>query len=322
MVNDSYICEIAPKKHRGTHTAMPQMMVPLGITIGYFTCYGTQHIGSSLSWRLPWIIQAISSVIYLVCCKFLPDSPRWLLLHRRREKALRCIEMLGIDHQEAEEDILRVNNPVSAPEQQLQDLREETKKNPNMLKAMFEPKVRARTLLSFFLLFMQGMCGIDGVLYVSIRRISGILFHHANVTQYSPILFQQAGLSETTAGFVASGVSGALMTIVSVPAIVVPDRFGRRFGVIFGAAGLAACMWIVGGLYAGDAVHTHGVGRWFVIVFIFIFSLHYCSTWAVSGKIYASEIQPIDIRAAANNVATGLNFVSCIPVSKVLLEER
>lgn len=155
---------------------MPQMMVPLGITIGYFTCYGTQHISSSLSWRLPWIIQAISSVIYLACCKFLPDSPRWLLLHQRREKALRCIKMLGIDQKEAEEDILRVENPVSAPERQLQDLREETKKNPNMLKAMFQPKVRARTLLAFFLLFMEGMCGIDGVLYVSMSRInSGFL---------------------------------------------------------------------------------------------------------------------------------------------------
>lgn len=112
------------------------------------------------------------------------------------------------------------------------------------------------------------------------------------------------------------------MTIVSVPAIVVPDRFGRRFGVIFGAAGLAACMWIVGGLYAGNAVHPHGVGRWFVIIIIFIFALHYCTTLAVSGKIYASEIQPIEIRAAANNVATGLNFVSCILFSMVLLKER
>ncbi|KAL9050043.1 MAG: hypothetical protein Q9162_006864 [Coniocarpon cinnabarinum] len=88
-----------------------------------------------------------------------------------------------------------------------------------------------------------------------------------------------------------------------------PDRFGRRFGVIFGAGGLAACMWIVGGLYAGNAVHHHGAGRWFAIIFIFIFTLHYCATWAVSGKIYASEIQPIQTRAAANNVATGLNFI-------------
>ena len=42
---------------------------------------------------------------------------------------------------------------------------------------------------------------------------------------------------------------------------------------------------------------------------VFVFALTYCSTWAIVGKIYASEIQPVQTRAAANSVAQGLGFV-------------
>ncbi|KAL9095355.1 MAG: hypothetical protein Q9165_002226 [Trypethelium subeluteriae] len=183
-----------------------------------------------------------------------------------------------------------VNKPITVPEQELDELNQNTREKPGMLRMIFQRRVRPRTLLAFFLLFMEGMCGIDGILY------------------YAPILFENAGLSETTAGFLASGVSAILMTVVSILAIVVPDRFGRRAGVIVGAAGMAACLLIMGALYAGDAVHNHGVGRWVVIVILFLYQAHYCCTWAVSGKIYASEIRPITARAAANNIATGLNF--------------
>ena len=70
-------------------------------------------------------------------------------------------------------------------------------------------------------------------------------------------------------------------------------------------------MLIIGSLYATDSVHAHaGGGRWVVIVLIFVFALVYVSTWGIVGKIYASEVQPAQTRAAANSVAQGLGFVS------------
>lgn len=49
---------------------------------------------------------------------------------------------------------------------------------------------------------------------------------------------------------------------------------------------------------------------WVVAVSEFVFAIGYVSTWAVVGKIYASEIQPAKTRATTNSVATGGNFVS------------
>lgn len=127
--------------------------------------------------------------------------------------------------------------------------------------------------------------------------------------QYAPTLFEQAGLPEQSAGFLASGVSAILMLVVTVPALIYADRMGRRNSVIIGGVTLAMCMFIIGTLYATDSVHPYGVGRWFVIVLIFVFALTYCVTWGVVGKIYASEIQPAKTRASASCVAQSLGFV-------------
>ena len=70
-------------------------------------------------------------------------------------------------------------------------------------------------------------------------------------------------------------------------------------------------MFLIGGLYAGNAVHgTFGAGRWVVIVSIYIFAVIYCISWAVGIKIYAAEIQPQRTRASATSLAHGSNWVA------------
>lgn len=72
-------------------------------------------------------------------------------------------------------------------------------------------------------------------------------------------------------------------------------------------------VFLIGSLYAAGAVHPYGIARWVVIVSVFLFGLIYSATWGIVGKIYATEIQPTHVRAAANCVAQGLGFV-CLPI--------
>jgi hypothetical protein len=99
------------------------------------------------------------------------------------------------------------------------------------------------------------------------------------------------------------------MLAISIPAFLLVDKWGRRTSAISGGLGLSSCMLIIGSLYAAGAVHPYGVARWVVIILVFVFGLTFSATWAIVGKIYASEIQPSNTRAAANCVATGLGFV-------------
>lgn len=98
------------------------------------------------------------------------------------------------------------------------------------------------------------------------------------------------------------------MLAISVPAFLLADKWGRRTSAITGGIGLSGCMFLIGSLYAAGAVHPYGAARWVVIVSVFLFGLIYCATWGLVGKIYATEIQPTHVRAAANCVAQGLGF--------------
>ena len=153
--------------------------------------------------------------------------------------------------------------------------------------------VRKRTALGCFMMAMQQFSGIDGVLY------------------YAPLLFRQAGLSSEQASFLASGVSALVILGVTIPASILADHWGRRPSTIFGGAGLATCMLIIGSLYASNSVHgDSGAGRWVVIVTIYLFAVVYSTTWAIGFKIYSSEIHPPETRASASSLAQSANWAA------------
>lgn len=156
----SYITEIAPRRWRGMLVSMPQFMATTGICAGYFTCYGTIHITSSISWRLPFIIAAIFAVGLAISCLYLPQSPRWLLLHGRKNDALRESERLNLSSAEVEKDMLKIATRSQSQPTLWQGL-----------SIVFYRRYRARTILGLFILGMIQLCGIDGVLYVSSSRL-------------------------------------------------------------------------------------------------------------------------------------------------------
>jgi MFS family permease len=100
------------------------------------------------------------------------------------------------------------------------------------------------------------------------------------------------------------------MLAFSIPATLLADKWGRRTSAIHGGVILSGTMILIGSLYAANAVHSYGAARSVVIVSVFIFVMGYVSTWAIVGKIYASEIQPTKTRATTNSMATGGGFVS------------
>lgn len=149
-----YICEIAPARHRGVLAGMPQFMATAGICVGYFTCYGTVDIQGSMAWRIPYLLQAVIGSMLALSCLVLPESPRWLLLHGRREQAMRSLKRLDFDMVEAERDFLATN------EQQL------SMSLYQSVAILFKRAYRPRTMLALFILGMVQLSGIDAVTYV------------------------------------------------------------------------------------------------------------------------------------------------------------
>ena len=170
MMRNSYICEISPPKNRVSLTTGPQLDITLGLMVGYFTCYGTANLESSLSWRAPFIILACLSLAFSAASLlWLVPSPRWLILRGRQSEAAATWEYLGVGHAEREKA-----GSQSGPEGIANQVHSSTVSADSATKSgildVFSQDVRMRTVLAVFMIGMQQLSGIDGVLYVSLLR--------------------------------------------------------------------------------------------------------------------------------------------------------
>ncbi|KAK7053974.1 MFS sugar [Favolaschia claudopus] len=271
-----YVMEISPTSKRGRTMTTVQLFNTLGVAGGYFTCFGSVKQAGSISWRIPLGLQAVVAIILCIGTPFFPHSPHWLLSVGRPAEAEAAAIKLGLQLTE-----IRKQDEAATVSTGAQVVKQDWKQQA---KELWAKDVRFRTFFGLFLMGMQQACGIDAVLY------------------YAPVLFQQAGLSSTTASFLASGVSGILMVILTAGSQFFQDRWARRTQMISGGSVIAGCMLLMGILYATGAAQTQAGGRT-LIALIYIFIAAFITSWAVVIRVIASEIQPKRTRAPATSLA-------------------
>ena len=144
-----------------------------------------------MSWRLPFIILACLSVLFSAASFiWLVPSPRWLTLRGRQTEASAAWDKLGVGHAEREkaeiqqstelrdatsestETLARPGIPAAAPSSEHLSSR-----RSHGFFDIFSRDVRTRTGLAVFMMGMQQLSGIDGVLYVSLPIIPLALSH-------------------------------------------------------------------------------------------------------------------------------------------------
>ena len=133
-------------------------------------------MGSSLSWRLPFTVLACLSLIFSISSFFwLIPSPRWLTIRGRRTEASAAWDKLGVGHAEREKaeiqqstELRSSSEPTKVINQQAITAAPYNEGRPvkDSFLDVFKKDVRARTGLAVFLMGMQQLSGIDGVLYV------------------------------------------------------------------------------------------------------------------------------------------------------------
>jgi MFS family permease len=299
------VSEISPTRVRGIMTSIPQLGVSIGLVAGYFVCYGTSRIGgSSLSWRLPLAVASLFGFAFSATTLLIPNSPRWLLAQGRVDEARAIIAQLGLGEEEQRELLEQSSSGLEHPP----DLSFAASLRATFADfgEAFSAPFRGRTAFGCFMMGMQQFSGIDGVLY------------------YAPILFAQAGLSSEQASFLASGVSAIVMLVVAVPAVLFADHWGRRTSSLLGGGIITFLMLLMGSLYAAGEVHADsGVGRWVVIVSIYLFAVVFVGTWAVSFRTFVVESLPRKTRSSASSLAQSANWVcSLLPFPQPSKEDR
>lgn len=138
---------------------------------------------------------------------------------------------------------------------------------------------------------------------------------------YAVFLFKQAGVGDTQeATLIASGISYVINVVMTVPAILFVDKWGRRPTLIFGALIMSIWLWAVGGVMATGTWSVGADGKAVValhsktqanglVACIYLFVATFATTWGPLGWIYPAEIYPLRVRAMAVSLSTASNWL-------------
>ncbi|GAA94610.1 uncharacterized protein L969DRAFT_49031 [Mixia osmundae IAM 14324] len=275
-----YALEISPTSIRGRVAAIVQLQIVVGVLVGYLTAFGSIRFTgkiASLSWRLPFALQILLSLALCIGSPFIPYSPRWLNDKGRKEEASAVLDWLHYDLPSAEAEKAEIMAASASA----------SHKGSASLRELFVPGARGPLALGVGLMAAQQLSGIDAVLY------------------FSPLLFRNAGLTGPTASVLAGGATAAVNLVMSIIAQAFMDRIGRRTLILAGGSLITLEMALIGALYSSRT--DSKAALWTIVALIICFTATFASTWAVSIKIYSSEIQPARTRAAATSMAQAAN---------------
>jgi sugar porter (SP) family MFS transporter len=278
MVVPLYIGETAPPRIRGALVSFNQLAITSGILISYLVDYG---LSDSANWRLMFGLAAIPAALMFIGMLFQHESPHWLITQGREGQARTVLERV------------REDSDIDDEIKQVRELSE----RKSTARDLLNPKIRHALTVGIALAVFQQITGINTIIY------------------YAPTLLSNAGFGHSAA-LLANVVNGGVNVGMTIVAIWLLDKTGRRPLLLTGTAGMAVGMVTVALTFLIGGSHLHGAGAFVAIAGLLI----YTGSFAVGlGPVFwllISEIYPVKIRGRAMSVATmanwGANFVVTI----------
>ncbi|HEX5290206.1 MAG TPA: sugar porter family MFS transporter [Streptosporangiaceae bacterium] len=278
MVVPLYIGEIAPPKVRGALVSFNQLAITAGILVSYLVDYG---LASSENWRLMFGLAAIPAILMFIGMLFQHESPHWLVAHGREDEARQVLHRVRTEA-EIEPEIAEVR---------------ELSGRKSSFREVFSPTVRRVVIIGVALAVFQQITGINTIIY------------------YAPTLLKGAGLG-SSAALLANVVNGAVNVGMTIVAIRLLDRTGRRPLLLSGTTGMVVGMLVVALTFAIGGNNLHGGTTYIAIAGLLIYTGSFAIGLGPVFWLLIAEIYPVKIRGQAMSLATmanwGANFVVTI----------
>ncbi|MBR1809255.1 MAG: sugar porter family MFS transporter [Paludibacteraceae bacterium] len=281
-----YIAEISPTDIRGRLVAVNQLTTVLGILSAQVVNWliaepvpvdaTGEMIASSWNgqtgWRCMFWAMMVPSGIFFMLGWLLPESPRWLIIHGKEQKAVATLLRVGGEVY-ASQEVARVQGTMNDGVQAT-------------FREVFKKKYSRVLLIGIVLAVFQQWCGTN------------VIFNYAQE------IFMAAGygVSDVLMNIVITGITNVVFTIV---AMFLVDKLGRKALLLAGAFGLALIYLLMGGAYW---LHVSGVA---LVVIVVLAIACYAMTLAPVMWVVVSEIFPNKIRGVAMSVATFALWAAC-----------
>jgi len=265
-----YISEIAPVAIRGKLVSINQVALTGGIVISYLIDYA---FAGSQAWRWMFAMAVIPAAAFGIGLMFIPDSPRWLAARGHVDRA---------------QAVLKQIRPAEQVQAELSDIQKSVAKQKGNWSELLSPLLRPAMIVGVGLAIAQQLTGINTVIY------------------YAPTIFKFAGFSSASVAILASVGVGIVNLALTVVAMQLIDRVGRRPLLLVSLAGMALGLLVLG--LAFSLPQLSGSLGWIAVASLMV----YVGSFAVGlGPVFwlvLSEIYPLGIRGRAMSVGTVTNW--------------
>lgn len=272
----SYISESAPTEVRGSLSSLFQLAITIGILLAYLVNGAFAMVES---WRWPLGLAFVPAAVLFAGMYFLPETPRWLVSKDREEEARRVL-CRSRSEEEADREVREIRELEREEEEQAG------------YGELFAPWVRPMILVGVGLAILQQLVGINTVIY------------------YAPSIIQATGL-EAMASILSTIGIGVVNVLMTVVAILIIDRVGRKPLLLVGLAGIIVSLLLIGAAFLFPGLS--GVISWVTLAGLILYVASFAVSFGPLLWVMLPEIFPVRARGAGTGLSSlsnwGANFV-------------
>ncbi len=283
IVSPMYISEVAVARWRGTLVSLYQLAITIGFLAAYLVNFQILKAAETAVYDTPWLhwimvdemwrgmlgSNALPALLFFIVIFFIPESPRWLILRNRTERAHAVLE--------------RIYRSSEAADGEIATIRDAEKAAPKSeWRSLTSPGMRRALLIGVAIAMLGQFMGVNAVLY------------------YGPTIFEDAGLSSGDSLF-SQVLVGAVNMLTTVIALVIIDRVGRKQLVYWGVSGMILSLLCIGTYFLAGA--AWGLSSTFLLIFFLAYV--FCCAISISAVIFVllSEMYPTKVRGLAMSIA-------------------
>ena len=276
-----YLSEIAPTEIRGAISSLNQLMITVGILLAFIV---NALLANSGAWRWMLGLAVIPSVVLFIGMYFMPETPRWLV-SRGREDDARDVLMRSRSEEEAEHEI--------------REIKEVEREEEGGLRELAAPWVRPALIVAIGLAVFQQIIGINTIIY------------------YAPTTLKNVGYGDAAAIY-ANLIIGAINVLMTLVAIRIVDRVGRKPLLLGGLVGMVISLTVLGlsTLLLSEPSSPTDTVAIITLICLAGFIISFAATWGPTVWVVLPEVLPLRIRGTAMGVAIFLHWIANFIVSQ------
>ncbi len=268
-----YLAEAVPAHIRGQALCAFQLLLTAGILIASLIGWLLTATGN---WRGMFFSAMVPAILLFAGSLFLPESPRWLSMKGNFEKALA---------------ILARSRALTVAKDELAQMTQViTSQQADTSASWRQRRFLVPLIIVFIIACANQLTGINSLL------------------QLAPVVLRSAGLPSDVIAMLGAVAITGLNFLVTILALFLVDRIGRRFLLCLGTGGIVISLVFCGGIayFLPTSVFKGELLLAGILCFIFFFAIGP----GVAVWLVLSELLPSRIRSSGMAVALFLNSMT------------